>query len=299
MLPLQRGPWRRQGDGECPRVPPPVGVLLPPQAPVGRPARRESGGGPGGDRRFLGPTDRKGRPRVGAGGRRGGEGEQRLLPPSLRSADGPPGLSGQRGRNGRQPEGCRGTFYPQRRPVLRGVDLLDAAERGRGEGPLPRERRPEMVRERGGTAAAGVLFRSGDAGDGRWGGAHGHQRAVERRAVGKSRQSIFRVRAGGGPWYSFSSYSRFSAASGWTSRSSVGRRRRRKPGWCGSRPRSSPPRRRRSCPAASSSTVATPGRSLIPRAPCRWGWTGSRRGSWGGSTGSSFPRTGRAVAPGG
>jgi len=56
-----------------------------PEAPVGRPVRRGRGRGPGGDRRFRGPSDRQGGPRLGARRRRGGEGEPRLLPPPFRS----------------------------------------------------------------------------------------------------------------------------------------------------------------------------------------------------------------------
>ena len=56
--------------------------------------------------------------------------------------------------------------------------------------------------------------------------------------------------------------------------------------------------RRRNCQAASLSIAATPGRSSILPAPCRWGWTVSHRGSSGGSTGSSFPRTATTLRQG-
>src|SRR5660398_46143 len=97
MLPVQRGQRRREGDGKCPRIPPPVGVLLPPEAPVGGPVRWGRGRGPGGDRRLFRPADRKGGPCIGARRRRGGEREQRVLPSPFRPADRPPGFTRQRG----------------------------------------------------------------------------------------------------------------------------------------------------------------------------------------------------------
>ena len=198
--PVRRGQRDREGDGDRPGLPPSIGLLLPPEAPVGRPVRRRCGGGPGGDRRFRRPSDRQGGPRLGARRRRAGEGEQRLLPPPFRASDRPAGGPRRRGDQGGQPEGGCGALDRKRRPVRRRVDLLDAAEGGRGEGSVPRDRRSEVVRERGRTAAEGLLFRSGDAGDGRRGSAQGYQHPVERRAMGKDRQPILRVMAGGAPW---------------------------------------------------------------------------------------------------